>query len=102
MNAQGLSAPPYFASFLATLLTSWIADRTQQRGLVIIVMSIIGGVGYIMLAATSGTGPRYAGVYIAAVGIFPCIANILPWVMNNQGNDTRRGMGMTIMMNRRC
>lgn len=97
INAQGLSAPPYFVSFLLTIGTTWIADRTQQRGLVIVVMSIVGGIGYVMLATTTAVGPRYAGTYLAAAGVFPCIANILPWVMNNGTSDSRRGAGMVML-----
>jgi MFS family permease len=98
VNAQGLSAPPYLLSFLVTVATAWFADRTQQRGFTIMVMAAIGGAGYIMLAAASSVGVRYAGCYLAAAGIFPAIANILPWVSNNQGNDSRRGAGFVMLM----
>ncbi|KAI4804944.1 MFS general substrate transporter, partial [Aureobasidium sp. EXF-8845] len=97
ITAQGLSAPPYFLSFLITIGSAWIADKTQQRGLTIIILSIIGGVGYIMLAVAKSTGARYAGVFLAASGVFPCIANILPWVTNNQGNDDRRGAAFVLL-----
>lgn len=97
VNAQGLTAPPYFLAFLATLLTTWIADRLQQRGLIIILFSIIGAVGYLLLAVCIDVYVRYAGVFLAAVGVFPCIANILPWTVNNQGSDSSRGMGIVLM-----
>ncbi|RFU26658.1 hypothetical protein B7463_g9683, partial [Scytalidium lignicola] len=97
IQAQGLSAPPYFLSFLIVIASTYIADRTQQRGLTIIILSIVGAIGYIMLATTSRTGPRYTGVFLAAAGIFPCIGNILPWVLNNQGSDTKRGTGIAIL-----
>ncbi|KAL1999107.1 hypothetical protein VTN02DRAFT_5023 [Thermoascus thermophilus] len=97
INAQGLTAPPYFLSFLVTVATTWIADRFQQRGLTIICLSVVGGVGYILLATCESVGVRYFGVFLAASGVFPCIANILPWVLNNQGSDSRRGMGMVIL-----
>lgn len=97
VTAQGLSAPPYFLSFLLTIGTTWVADKTQQRGLVIIVMSIIGAVGYVLLATTTAVAPRYLGTFLAAAGVFPCIANILPWVSNNQGSDTRRGVGFVLL-----
>ncbi|PGH29232.1 retrograde regulation protein 2 [[Emmonsia] crescens] len=97
INAQGLSAPPYFLSFLTSVLTPWIADRYQQRGLMIAFLSIVGLIGYILLATCTAVGPRYIGVWMAASGVFPCIANILPWVLNNQGSDTRRGMGIIIL-----
>ena len=77
--------------------SAWLADKTQQRGLTILTLSIVGGVGYILLATTTSTGPRYAGVFLAASGVFPCIANILPWVTNNQGNDDRRGAAFVLL-----
>lgn len=82
INAQGLTAPPYFLSFLITIFSTWVADRTQQRGYTIMALSIVGGVGYVILAASEVVGVRYFGVYLAAAGIFPCIANILPWVLS--------------------
>ncbi|ODH50746.1 hypothetical protein GX48_03062 [Paracoccidioides brasiliensis] len=97
INAQGLSAPPYFLSFMISVFTPWVADRYQQRGLVIAILSIVGVIGYILLATCRSVVPRYIGVWLAASGVFPCIANILPWVLNNQGSDTRRGMGIIIL-----
>ncbi|KAF2760016.1 MFS general substrate transporter [Pseudovirgaria hyperparasitica] len=96
-KAQGLTAPPFFISWIVTITSAFIADRTKQRGLTIMVMSIVGGVGYVILATTQATGVRYFGSFLAAAGIFPCIANILPWVLNNQGTDTRRGAGIILL-----
>ncbi|KAJ5138893.1 Major facilitator superfamily domain general substrate transporter [Penicillium bovifimosum] len=97
INAQGLTAPPFFTSFLVTIATTWVADRTQQRGLMIMALSLMGGVGYILCATCTSVGVRYLGVFLAACGIFPSIANILPWVLNNQGSDTRRGGGIILL-----
>ncbi|KAJ6017097.1 hypothetical protein N7451_000476 [Penicillium sp. IBT 35674x] len=97
INAQGLTAPPFFASFLVTIITPWVADRIQQRGLMIAALSLIGGVGYILCATCTTVGVRYFGVFLAACGVFPAIANILPWVLNNQGSDTRRGGGIVLL-----
>lgn len=97
IHAQGLTAPPYFLSFLVCILTTWIADRTGQRGLMIVALSIIGGVGYILLATVHSVGVRYFGIFLAAAGVFPAIANILPWVLNNQGTDTKRGVGIAMI-----
>lgn len=86
VTAQGLSAPPYFLSFLATLFASWIADRTQQRGITVIIFSIIGGVGYVILATTHNVGARYFAVYVAAFGVFPVIACLLPWNLSTSSS----------------
>jgi hypothetical protein len=97
-DAQGLTAPPFFASFLVTVATTWYADRIKQRGLVIIPLAILGGIGYVLLATCHSVGARYTGCVLAACGIFPVIANILPWVLNNQGSDSARG-GAIVLLN---
>lgn len=48
----------------------------------IIFLTALGGIGYVMLAAAKSVGARYAGVFLAAGGIFPAIANILPWTLS--------------------
>ncbi|KAI3330208.1 major facilitator superfamily domain-containing protein [Ustulina deusta] len=97
VNAQGLSAPPYVLAFIVCVTTTWIADRTQQRGAMLVVLSLVGGVGYIVLATCKGVGVRYFAVFLAAAGVFSCIANILPWTINNQGSDSKRGAAIALL-----
>ncbi|KAI9687394.1 MAG: hypothetical protein M1820_010476 [Bogoriella megaspora] len=97
INAQGLSASPYFTAFLFALITTWLADRTQQRGLVLVVTSIVGGIGYVVLATVKTVGVRYFATFLAAAGVFSTIPNILAWTLNNQGSDSRRGAGLVLI-----
>lgn len=79
------------------IVTCYIADRTQQRGVVIAVLTVVGGAGYVILATAKSVGARYFGVFLAAAGIFPAMGNVQPWVTNNQGSDTRRGTGIVLL-----
>jgi len=97
IHAQGLTAPPYFLSFLCCILTTYLADRTRQRGLVILALSAIGGTGYLLLAVCQSVAVRYFAIFLASAGVFPSVANILPWVLNNQGSDTKRGVGIALL-----
>lgn len=97
INAQGLTAPPYFLAFGICILTTWLGDRFQQRGLLITGLSLIGCVGYILLAACRPVSVRYVGVFLAAAGVFPAIANILSWCLNNQRSTTQRGAVVMLM-----
>ncbi|KAG8627765.1 hypothetical protein KVT40_003638 [Elsinoe batatas] len=97
IDAQGLTAPPYFLSFVITILTPWIADRLQQRGLMIVLLSCVGGVGYVLLATVEDVWVRYFAVFLAAGGVFPAISNVLPWVTNNQGSETGRGVAVVVL-----
>lgn len=82
---------------MVTIVSTFIADRTQQRGATVITLSLIASAGYVMLAAAQTNAIRYAGVYLAAIGLFPAIANVLPWVLSNQGSDERRGAGIVLL-----
>ncbi|KAH6630787.1 major facilitator superfamily domain-containing protein [Chaetomium sp. MPI-SDFR-AT-0129] len=97
IDAQGLSAPPSFAAFLCALITTWVADRTQQRCLVLFVTCSVGGVGYLILAAVETVGVRYFATFLASAGVFSTIPNILALTLNNQGSDTRRGMSIVLI-----
>ncbi|KAJ8133448.1 hypothetical protein O1611_g169 [Lasiodiplodia mahajangana] len=97
IDAQGLSAPPSFAAFLCALMTTWVADKTQQRCLVLFVTSAIGGAGYIVLATVETVGVRYFATFLASAGVFSTIPNILALTLNNQGSDTRRGMSLILI-----
>lgn len=97
VNAQGLTAPPYFLAFGICILSTWLGDRLQQRGLLIALLSLVGCAGYVVLATARSVAARYAGVFLAAAGVFPAIANILAWVLNNQRSDTKRGTGIAVL-----
>ena len=84
-------------AFIVCVTTTWIADRTQQRGVMLVVLSLIGGIGYIILATCEGTAVRYFAVFLAAAGVFSCIANVLPWTINNQGSDSKRGAAIALL-----
>ncbi|KAK4179417.1 putative transporter [Triangularia setosa] len=98
-EAQGLTAPPYLLAFGVCILSTWLADKTQQRGAIIIILSVVGGVGYILLATLKEDllSLRYFAVFLAAAGVFPSIANVLPWTLNNQGSETKRGVGIAVL-----
>ena len=82
INAQGLSAPPYFVAFLFALVTTSVADKTQQRAVVLMITSIIGGIGYVVLATVTTVGVRYFATFLAAAGVFSTIPNILAWTLS--------------------
>lgn len=83
IRAQLLSVPPYAAAAILTVSIGFIADRTRQRGLCNIAVSLLGMVGFGMLLGCESPGARYAGVFLGAMGIYPAIANTISWSSNN-------------------
>ncbi|CAF9935226.1 hypothetical protein IMSHALPRED_010149 [Imshaugia aleurites] len=91
-TAQLLSVPPYAAAAILTITVGYIADRTRQRGLCNIFTSFLGIAGFAMLVAGKSAGVSYAGTMLAALGIYPCVANTIVWTSNNTEGVYKRGI----------
>jgi MFS family permease len=75
-------------------LVGFAADRTGQRGIFNIVFALIGCAGFAMLVATRNPHVAYAGTYLGAIGIYPCISNTITWVSNNVEGVYKRGVSL--------
>ncbi|KAE8448352.1 hypothetical protein EG329_009596 [Mollisiaceae sp. DMI_Dod_QoI] len=92
IKAQLLSVPPYAAAAVLTISIGYIADRTKQRGLCNICVSFLGIAGFAMLLGSQKAGVKYAGTFLGALGIYPCIANTISWMANNVEGVYKRGV----------
>jgi sugar phosphate permease len=70
-TANLLSVPPYACAAVFTVVVGAIADRTQKRGLINVFVSLLGITGFIMLIASQNPHVKYAGTFLAALGIYP-------------------------------
>lgn len=100
INAQGLSAPAYFVSFLLCFAAAYMSDRWGKRGFIVAGFAAIGAIGYLVLATVrdeSKSGARYVGIWLAACGVFPALCINITWLLNNQGGDSKKGVGLSIL-----
>jgi len=97
-KAQLLSVPPYVAATIMTILVGYLADRTQQRGLFNIGISLFAVVGFAMLLGAKSAGVRYAGTFLGAMGIYPCIPNTIVWSSNNSEGVYKRGVVLGLVI----
>ncbi|QIW96790.1 hypothetical protein AMS68_002308 [Peltaster fructicola] len=91
-TANLLSVPPYAVAAVMTIFVGWIADRTKQRGLCNIGCSFFGIIGFAMLLGSQDPHVKYAGTFLGALGIYPCIANTISWAANNVEGSYKRGI----------
>lgn len=76
INAQGLTAPVYLASFLLCVAAAFVSDRWGQRGFIVAGFAGLGTIGYLLLATIEDmdkVAVRYFGVWLAVCGIFPAL-----------------------------
>ncbi|KAF2810370.1 MFS nicotinic acid transporter-like protein Tna1 [Mytilinidion resinicola] len=93
-KANLLSVPPYAAAAILTVFIGWLADRTQQRGLCNIGVSFLGIAGFSMLLGSDKAGVKYAGTFLGALGIYPCVANTITWTANNFEGVYKKGVAI--------
>ncbi|OAL53206.1 MFS nicotinic acid transporter-like protein Tna1 [Pyrenochaeta sp. DS3sAY3a] len=91
-KANLLSVPPYAVAAVMTVTIGWLADRTHQRGLCNIGISLFGLCGFSMLLGSANPHVQYAGTFLGAIGIYPCIANTISWASNNTEGVYKRGV----------
>ncbi|KAL4884448.1 major facilitator superfamily domain-containing protein [Aspergillus karnatakaensis] len=92
IHAQLLSVPPYAAAAIVTVAIGFIADRTRQRGICNMLVSLLGITGFSMLLGAKSAGARYTGTFLGAMGIYPAIANTISWTSNNTEGVYKRGV----------
>ncbi|MCJ1354043.1 MAG: hypothetical protein MMC33_004030 [Icmadophila ericetorum] len=97
-KAQLLTVPPYAAAAVMTITIGYIADRTRQRGLCNIFCALLGMAGFSMLLGGQTAAVRYAGTFLGAVGIYPCIPNTVSWASNNLEGVYRRGVALGVII----
>jgi nitrate/nitrite transporter NarK len=97
-KAQLLTVPPYAAAAAMTITIGFVADRTARRGYCNMFCAFLGITGFAMLLGSQNGHVKYAGVFLGAVGIYPCIANTVSWFANNIEGSYKRGvvLGMVI------
>ncbi|KAF9581351.1 hypothetical protein BGW38_001665, partial [Lunasporangiospora selenospora] len=78
--AQMLSAPTYIAGAISTICVATLADRTQQRGLILIALAIVSITGYCLVLASdnvyaasmmynSRDAPRYLSGHVINISM---------------------------------
>lgn len=65
------------AGFFSVIAFSFLSDRVRFRGPLMAANCAVAMAGYILLLAAESNGPRYAGTFLVAVGVFPNSALIM-------------------------
>ncbi|GAB1197090.1 hypothetical protein APSETT444_006376 [Aspergillus pseudonomiae] len=79
-EVQALTIPCYALGALAYLVTAWVSDRTQRRGLFICIFCAISVVGYGILISDTSSGVHYFGALLIALGLYVAVGLPLAWL----------------------
>ncbi|KAK0569482.1 hypothetical protein OC861_000855 [Tilletia horrida] len=96
-KANLLSVPIYVLACIVTCMVGFIANKRGNRPLLNLICQAIGITGYIVLIASRNPAVSYAFIYLAALGVYPCIANTIAMTSGVEGIYKRSAvMGIII------
>ncbi|KAE8242943.1 hypothetical protein A4X06_0g6662 [Tilletia controversa] len=96
-RANLLSVPIYVLACIVTCLVGFIANKKGNRPLLNLICQAAGIVGYIVLIVSRNPTVSYIFIYIAALGVYPCIANTIAMTSGVEGIYKRSAvMGIVI------
>ncbi|KAI0428811.1 major facilitator superfamily domain-containing protein [Xylaria sp. FL1042] len=97
-TAQLLTVPIYVVAAVLAIVVAYFSDRVGKRGPFVIACLCVILVGFILCISTGTPGVVYAGVFIAAAGIYPAFAGNIAWLSNNLAGSYKRSAGMAIQI----
>ncbi|KAK3804754.1 MAG: major facilitator superfamily domain-containing protein [Linnemannia elongata] len=98
MLAQLLSSPAYLMSAVSTFAVAILADRTQQRGVIMMGLAVVTIVGYCMVLFTLNVYVNYAGVIIISMGQTPMTPIVTSWLTTNIGGYAKRAIAVAMFL----
>lgn len=97
VQAQLMTVPVYAVAFVGTLFFTNMTDRTSMRGPWLMFLATVTMVGLIILVAIeTNHAARYAGICLAAMGMYPSVMIITTWLAINTRNYTHRATGSAV------
>jgi len=68
-RAQLLSVPPYAVAATMTIVVGWVGDRTRQRGILNMIVVVIGIVGFVMVSQEAYSRSRQETVLLTMFAV---------------------------------
>ncbi|GJJ75606.1 hypothetical protein EMPS_07964 [Entomortierella parvispora] len=98
MLAQLLSSPSYFLGAVSTFCAAIIADRTQQRGIILMVLAVVSILGYCMVLLTENVYINYAGSLVISMGQTPMTPIVTSWLTTNLGGYAKKAVAVAMFL----
>ncbi|KAG0633720.1 major facilitator superfamily domain-containing protein [Tuber brumale] len=97
-QANFLTVPIYITACLLSLSTAYLSDRTGRRAMFIAISYTTMFTGFLIAALRPGhlPGLAYAGLFIAACGVYPAFPGMITWCSNNLASSGKRAIAMAL------
>ena len=92
--ANFLTIPIYITACIVSLFTAFFSDRTGKRTPFLAVSFATMFLGFLIAAVAPKAA--YAGVFIAACGVYPAFPGMITWCSNNLASHKKRSIAMAV------
>ncbi|KAF8928501.1 hypothetical protein BGZ58_009615 [Dissophora ornata] len=96
--AQLLSTPTYILGAISTFFVAILADRTQQRGMILMALGVVMVAAYCMVLLTLNVYVNYAGVLLLSIGQTPLTPIVTSWLTTNIGGYAKREIAVAMFL----
>ncbi|KAG0012676.1 hypothetical protein BGZ81_001440 [Podila clonocystis] len=96
--AQLVSSPTFALGALSAFGFAILADRTQQRGFIMVSLAVISIVGYLMVLLTENVYVTYAGTLVISIGQTPMTPIVTSWLTTNLGGYAKRAVSVAMFL----
>ncbi|GME64281.1 Major facilitator superfamily [Neofusicoccum parvum] len=82
-TVQALTVPCYVIGGSTFMGVAYLSDRYQRRGLPTVAFGCVSLAGYALLMGAADARPRYAGCFLAAMGLYVFVGLPIAWLAPN-------------------
>lgn len=96
-KAQLMTVPIYVTASILSVVEAYASDKVGLRSPFIAGNFVVMIIGFAMALGTDPTQkPKvvYAGIYIAAIGLYPAFPGVVSWLSVNMSGSYKRAIGM--------
>ncbi|KAI8800996.1 major facilitator superfamily domain-containing protein [Cladochytrium replicatum] len=98
IQAQAMSAPPFIAACIASIVVGYTSDKFRDRSLHLIGGLIFASISFWCLAFVRNNAANYFLTIMATMSLYGSIPAILSWVSNNSQGSTYGATAMAMVV----
>jgi hypothetical protein len=92
LKTQFYTVPVYTVACCYTIFITYVSDRLQRRGLILMLNNVITITGFAILISAKSNSVKYFAVYLAGAGGMPTGPVYLAWALGNAAGPSIRAV----------
>ncbi|CAN8105066.1 unnamed protein product [Discula destructiva] len=98
LQANYLSIPLYVVATLMLAIISWLSDKLNRRGIIMIFPACLGALGYSIVLGSHNPRVGYMAMFFVSAGFYSVTTLFFTWFQNNIAPDNKRIVATPIQL----